>query len=240
MTYTSHGHQIPGTMDSLYPPAQAACGGIQGCKSCLSDAAQHMQEGTQMMPQDFPAKAKELLINYVDSHYSQSFDKPEFEVYVVWFVKVLQHWKALVSTDMPDGKYYELTYNGDKRETYIDEYVKVKNTVVPDKEKAEEKTPTHGIMLAGEWVGEANETENGFEIVFIGQGVPMTDVRFVKYADLAERRQSCSCGKFQGCDKCQKYQLHDPSEEVLLIGPRILSPEEYEEKYGKSRLGEGH
>jgi hypothetical protein len=66
-----------------------------------------------------------------------SFDKsdpevPYFEVYVVWFNKQLQNWKALVSTTLPDQKYYEVTYNGDKKETYIDIYLKVKNVVAPD------------------------------------------------------------------------------------------------------------
>lgn len=84
------------------------------------------------LPDDFQAKAKATLINYIDSHYSQDFEKPAFEVYIVWFVKVLQHWKALVCTDRPDGKYYELTYNGDKGETYVDEYDKTRNTTVKD------------------------------------------------------------------------------------------------------------
>lgn len=33
---------------------------------------------------------------------------------VVWFSKTLQNWKALVSTNVSDGMYYEVTYNGDK------------------------------------------------------------------------------------------------------------------------------
>ncbi len=31
------------------------------------------------------------------------------------------------STTLPDGMYYELTYNGDKKECYIDVYKKVEN-----------------------------------------------------------------------------------------------------------------
>ncbi len=48
-------------------------------------------------------------------------------VYVVWSVKVLQNWKALISTNLPDGMYYELTYNGDKNELYLDAYKKFDN-----------------------------------------------------------------------------------------------------------------
>ena len=49
------------------------------------------------------------------------------DVYVVWSVKVLQNWKALISTNLPDGMYYELTYNGDKNELYLDAYKKFDN-----------------------------------------------------------------------------------------------------------------
>ena len=49
--------------------------------------------------------------------------------YVVWFCKALQNWKALVSTTLPDGMYYELTYNGDKDELYVDCYKKWENFV---------------------------------------------------------------------------------------------------------------
>jgi len=63
-----------------------------------------------------------------DTHVTFSAD----DVYVVWFAKTLQNWKALVSTTLPDGMYYEVTYNGDKLETYIDAYKKFENIVVKD------------------------------------------------------------------------------------------------------------
>lgn len=56
----------------------------------------------------------------------------EKEVFVVWFSKTLQNWKALVSTDRNDGRYYELTYNGDRLETYVDVYTKVSNETISD------------------------------------------------------------------------------------------------------------
>ncbi|MDE6789187.1 MAG: hypothetical protein K2J47_07710 [Ruminococcus sp.] len=58
------------------------------------------------------------------------------DVYVVWSVKVLQNWKALISTTLPDGMYYELTYNGDKDELYLDAYKKFDNVkILIDKEE---------------------------------------------------------------------------------------------------------
>ena len=52
------------------------------------------------------------------------------DVYVVWFCKTLQNWKALLSTNVSDGMYYEITHNGDKNETYVDVYKKWENYAV--------------------------------------------------------------------------------------------------------------
>ena len=54
------------------------------------------------------------------------------DFYVVWFCKTLQNWKALVSTDLRDGLYWEVTHNGDKGETYVDTYSKIRNRKVAD------------------------------------------------------------------------------------------------------------
>jgi hypothetical protein len=56
----------------------------------------------------------------------------EYDVYIVWFSKTLQNWKALLSTNLPDGMYYEVTYNGDQHETYIDAYKKFDNVCIKD------------------------------------------------------------------------------------------------------------
>jgi len=52
------------------------------------------------------------------------------DVYVVWYCKTLQNWKALVSTTVSDGMYYELTLNGDKCEIYLDAYKKWENRCI--------------------------------------------------------------------------------------------------------------
>ena len=54
------------------------------------------------------------------------------DVYVVWNCKTLQNNKALLSTAIPDGMYYEATYNGDKKELYLDAYKKVQNVCIED------------------------------------------------------------------------------------------------------------
>lgn len=52
------------------------------------------------------------------------------QVYIVWFCKTLQNFKALVSTNISDGMYYEVTYNGDKKELYLDAYKKWENKCI--------------------------------------------------------------------------------------------------------------
>lgn len=49
--------------------------------------------------------------------------------YIVWKCKILKNWKYLISTDINDGLYYELTFDGDKNCWYVDTYKKCKNEV---------------------------------------------------------------------------------------------------------------
>lgn len=77
-------------------------------------------------------RAKQEVLKYVNEHLDKS-DGLQIginEVYVVWFCKTLQNWKALLSTTLPDGKYYEVTFNGDKQELYLDVYVKLENKCI--------------------------------------------------------------------------------------------------------------
>lgn len=79
-------------------------------------------------------RAKELVVNYFNERVEVTDNKKitEDDVFVVWFCKTLQNWKALVSTTISDGMYYEITHNGDNGETYIDAYKKWENVCVPD------------------------------------------------------------------------------------------------------------
>ena len=79
-------------------------------------------------------KAKQLVVNYYNSRVERTddFEISEENVFIVWFCKTLQNWKALVSTTVSDGMYYEVTYNGDKRETYLDAYKKWENVRIAD------------------------------------------------------------------------------------------------------------
>ena len=79
-------------------------------------------------------RAKEQVCEYFNSHAEKTdnFAITEKDVYIVWFSKTLQNWKALLSTVVPDGMYYEITHNGDKHETYLDAYKKFQNVCYPD------------------------------------------------------------------------------------------------------------
>ena len=55
----------------------------------------------------------------------------EDKMFVVWSCKTLQNWKALVS-GVHIKEYIEVTYNGDRKETYVDVYQKACNQCLKD------------------------------------------------------------------------------------------------------------
>lgn len=77
-------------------------------------------------------KAIELIRNYIIEHLDKSDVVPDFEVFIVWKCKALQNWKWLLSSTLFDGMYYEVTYNGDKHEFYLDAYKKFENRRIPE------------------------------------------------------------------------------------------------------------
>lgn len=80
----------------------------------------------------YPTLAKHLVYDQevaagvLDTHPTFSLD----EVYVVWFAYTLGNWKALCSTSLPDGRYFEVTYSRERRAAFVDTYVKVSNQEV--------------------------------------------------------------------------------------------------------------
>ena len=73
-----------------------------------------------------------IVTDYIKEHLDKSDPAPTFEVFMVWKCKALQNWKYLLSSTLFDGMYYELTFNGDKKEWYLDAYKKFENRVIKE------------------------------------------------------------------------------------------------------------
>ena len=80
--------------------------------------------------------AIKIVTDYIKEHLDKSDPPAAFEVYTVWKAKALQNWKYLLSSTLFDGMYYELTYNGDKKEWYLDAYKKFENRVIREEDIA--------------------------------------------------------------------------------------------------------
>ena len=88
----------------------------------------------QPMESEFIKKARLAVCDYFNKRVEKTDLKrlTYDETFVVWFCKTLQNWKALISTTVSDGMYYEITYNGDKNELYLDAYKKWENVKITD------------------------------------------------------------------------------------------------------------
>lgn len=85
-----------------------------------------------MNEQKFVALVKKTVAQYANDHLDKSDGRTitEDDVFIVWMCKTLQNSKALAGTTLFDGMYYELTYNGDKNELYLDAYKKWENRCI--------------------------------------------------------------------------------------------------------------
>lgn len=85
-----------------------------------------------MNEKDFVTLCKKVVAEYANKHLDKSDHKQitEADVFIVWMCKTLQNSKALASTTLFDGMYYELTYNGNTKELYVDAYKKWENFAV--------------------------------------------------------------------------------------------------------------
>ena len=85
-----------------------------------------------MNEKNFIAMCKKTVAQYANEHMDKTDGKQitEQDVFIVWMCKTLQNSKAMVSTTLYDGMYYELTYNGDKKQLYLDAYKKWENQCI--------------------------------------------------------------------------------------------------------------
>lgn len=82
---------------------------------------------------EFEVICKNIIIDYYNKRVEKTDNKKINikDVYVVWMCKTLNNSKALLSTTVSDGMYYEITYNGEKDEIYFDAYKKWENILIP-------------------------------------------------------------------------------------------------------------
>ena len=85
-----------------------------------------------MNEKEFVKLVKKTVADYANQHMDKTDDKQitEDDVFIVWMCKTLQNSKAMASTTLFDGMYYELTYNGNKQELYLDAYKKWENKCI--------------------------------------------------------------------------------------------------------------
>lgn len=85
-----------------------------------------------MSNEQFFELCKDTVVNYFNekAEKTDNIKITKENVFIVWLCKTLQNHKALVSTTISDGMYYELTYNGDKKELYLDAYKKWENRCI--------------------------------------------------------------------------------------------------------------
>lgn len=85
-----------------------------------------------MKNNDFEKLCIKTIVEYFNNRVeiTDNMKISEEDVFIVWSCKTLQNNKAMVSTTVSDGMYYELTYNGDKKELYLDAYKKWENKCI--------------------------------------------------------------------------------------------------------------
>ena len=86
-----------------------------------------------MGTEKFIERCKQLIVEYFNGRVDATDGKKisADDVFCVWCCKTLQNNKALLSTTVSDGMYYEITHNGDKGEIYLDCYKKWENRSFP-------------------------------------------------------------------------------------------------------------
>lgn len=76
---------------------------------------------------DFMSLCKQTII---DLYREKGTVLLENDVFIVWYCKTLQNYKAILATNQRDSMLYEVTYNGSEEEMYVDSYKKERNITV--------------------------------------------------------------------------------------------------------------
>ena len=79
-----------------------------------------------MEDKEFMIKATDMVIESYNElvEVTDNYHLKEEDVYIVWMCNILGNNKALLSTNVPDGLYYEITYDNNDEIFYFDAYKK--------------------------------------------------------------------------------------------------------------------
>jgi hypothetical protein len=91
-----------------------------------------VQKRSDEYPDRFLTLAKELVVDNYNRHHDSGRTPPLTmgDVFIVWFVKTLENWKAVVGSSVLRGLLYEVSYNGEESEAYIEIFKKINSTKV--------------------------------------------------------------------------------------------------------------
>lgn len=84
-----------------------------------------------MTSYEYEVICKNELIKELKEKYNEDYTIDE--LHLVWFTKTLQNFKCVIIDLKDNQRYYECSYNGTKKQLYVDIYEKKHNTLVEEK-----------------------------------------------------------------------------------------------------------
>lgn len=83
-----------------------------------------------MISYKFEVICKNELIKELKEKYNEDYTIKD--LHLVWFGKILQNYKCVICDLKDNQRYYECTYNGEKKQLYVDIYNKQFNSLVEE------------------------------------------------------------------------------------------------------------
>jgi len=81
-------------------------------------------------PDRFLKLARQIAVNNYNENKTGRSKLKADNVHIVWYSKTLSNWKAIIASPIVRNVLWEVTYNGYKKEAYVDAYKKTGNVKV--------------------------------------------------------------------------------------------------------------
>jgi Family of unknown function (DUF6275) len=97
------------------------------------DGGDNRDRAVVLDPDRYLGLAKTLVADNYNDHHDETETPPldVDDIYIVWWVKVLNNWKAVLASSVVRGMVWMVSFNGGKSEAYIEIYRKINNVKVP-------------------------------------------------------------------------------------------------------------